>query len=258
MGIIEELSKLTGFHPLYKQYKQRQTDKVQEKLEVEYFPRRVNFYREFIQPNDLVFDVGANVGNRVKALLECKAKIVAVEPQPSCVKTLHEKFGSRITIEQVGLSSEKGELEMQVGSDTTISTFSKEFINKTKDRFRYSNWEKTIRVPVTTMETLIERYGVPRFCKIDVEGFELQVLKGLKTPIPLISFEYCVPEMQEEVIKCVEYLHKLCPTADYNYSIGESMVWGLNDWKSYSDFVQLIKSNEFSLSYFGDIYIRSV
>ena len=86
----------------FKKFKKRQTERLQEKLEQKYLPLRVNFYKKFINPNDLVFDVGANVGNRVGAFLKCHAKVVAVEPQPYCVKILREKFDDKITIEPVG------------------------------------------------------------------------------------------------------------------------------------------------------------
>jgi FkbM family methyltransferase len=256
MGIIEGILKFTPFFRLYKKFKQERTDKKQKALEAKLLPARVAFYKELVEPGQLVFDVGANVGNRVEAFLECKARVVAVEPQPGCVEILREKFGDKITIENVGLSEEIGELEMQIASDTTVSTFSKEYISKTKSRFKYSKWEKTIKVPVTTLETLIGKHGMPTFCKIDVEGFELQVLKGLKTPIPSISIEYCAPEMQDQSIECIKYLHKLCPTAIFNYSIGESMVWALKEWKTYGDFIAHLRTKEFADTSFGDIYIK--
>jgi uncharacterized membrane protein len=45
-------------------------------------------------------------------------------------------------------------------------------------------------VPVTTLNDLIERYGHPDFVKIDVEGCEADVLKGLSSRVPLISLEF--------------------------------------------------------------------
>lgn len=258
MGIIEKLTRLTPFYDYYKKYRQQQNDKKQQKFEAAHFPLRISFYKQFLNPNDLVFDVGANVGNRVAAFLECKAKIVAIEPQPNCVQILKEKFGNNISIENVGLSEQVGELEMQIANDSTVSTFSPDYVNKTKDRFKYSKWEKTIKVPVTTIETLITKYGVPKFCKIDVEGFELQVLKGLKTQLPFISIEYCVPEMKDQAVACLKYLDKLSSTARYNYSVGESMKWALKDWQNYHDFSQHIETKEFTQTSFGDIYIKSI
>lgn len=257
MGILEKIIRLTPFYDKYKAFKKKQNDIIQQKLEAKYLPLRINFYRQFIKPNDLVFDVGANVGNRVLPLLECGARVVAVEPQPSCVQILKDKFQNKITIESVGLSEKEGELEMAIATDTTVSSFSKDYIDKTKDRFEYSQWVDTIKVPVTTMDNLISIHGTPRFCKIDVEGFELEVLKGLHSKIPIISIEYCVPEMKSALLDCLNYWQTIAPNATYNYSVGENMNWAMTDWKSFADFTSHVNSSEFTKTSFGDVYIKS-
>ena len=83
MGIIAGLLKISPFYRFYKRFREHYMYKHHQKLEAKMLPMRVQFYKQFIRPNELVFDVGANVGNRVNAMLACKAKIVAVEPQPS-------------------------------------------------------------------------------------------------------------------------------------------------------------------------------
>jgi len=257
MGIIENLLKPTPFYKFYNKYKQEKVNLAHQKQEEELMPLRVEFYKNFINPGDTVFDVGANVGNRVEAFLQCEAKVIAVEPQPSCVEILTNKFGNRLTIENVGLNDTIGELEMQIANDSTVSSFNKDYINKTKERFKYSKWEKTIKVQVTTLDNLIIKHGVPKFCKIDVEGFELQVLKGLHTKIPFISIEYCVPEMENQNIECLKYLNSLDNEALYNYSIGESMKWALTDWMKFDEFMKHVESKDFTRTSFGDIYIKS-
>ncbi|GEO12125.1 FkbM family methyltransferase [Segetibacter aerophilus] len=256
MARLRQLIKDQIFSSL-KRYRQRKFEKDQKDLEEKLLPLRINFYRQFLKEGDLVFDVGANVGNRVRAFLECGAKVVAIEPQPSCVEILKTNFGNKIQIENVGLSEDIGELEMLISNDSTISTFSEDFAKRTKNRFKFSRWERTIKVPVLTLETLIKKYGNPRFCKIDVEGFELQVLKGLKSKIPLMSIEYCVPEMQEQNLECLNYLNTLSPAAVYNYSIGESMRLELQEWKNYEEFTDIVKTTSFINTSFGDIYIKT-
>lgn len=251
------MRKLLGALPFYKNYQQRLNARHIEEQEAALMPLRIGFYRQFVSPGDLVFDVGANVGNRVEALLGCGAKVVAVEPQPSCAAILEKKFGQKIILENLGLSDAEGELEMLLSNDTTVSTFNTEFIEANRERFKYSRWEEKIRVPVSTLDQLIERHGIPRFCKIDVEGFELQVLRGLHTPVPCISLEYCVPEMLQLTIDCVDQLHKLSPGGKYNYSIGETMAWALPEWQSHSEFLNHINKPEFSATLFGDIYFKT-
>ena len=257
MGIIGKIIELTPFLNSYKKYRQSKIEQFQQEFEAKHLPLRIDFYKKLINPNDLVFDIGANIGNRVESFLKCGARVVAIEPQPDCVNILKEKFEDNIVIENIGLSEEPGELEMQISTDSTVSTFSKEYIDKTKDRFKYSKWNGTIKVQISTLETLLAKYGVPKFCKIDVEGYELQVLKGLKTPLPIISIEYCVPELQQQLIDCLQYLNGLDSKSLYNYSIGETMEWALKEWESYENFVSHVNSSEFHNTSNGDIYIKT-
>jgi len=257
MGLFAKLVSYTPFHKYYKEYNRKKWEAAHQQMEKTLFPARVKFYQQFLAPGELVFDVGANVGNRVEVFLEAGAKVVAVEPQPSCVEMLNNKFGKSIIIEQVGLSNEPGELEMHIATDSTVSTFDSHYIEETKDKFRYTDWKGTIKVPVTTIDTLLAKYGVPKFCKIDVEGFELQVLKGLRTPIPFVSIEYIVPERTSAALDCIAVLHQLSPSATFNYSIGESMEWALEEWLDYSQFRQHVQTDHFNTTSFGDIYIKS-
>lgn len=215
---------------------------------------RFSFYSGILKKGDLVFDVGANVGNRTGIFRQIGTKVIAVEPQPECIKILNEKFPGEIVIEPVGLASKEGEMEMFIANESTISTFSSDFIDKTKDKFKRNNWEKKLKVRITTLDNLIQKHGKPEFCKIDVEGFEPEVLRGLSTPIQKISFEYNVPQLVDNIYQIIDILDKLSPAYRYNYCIGESMQLTLSEWKNAEAFRQLIKTDAFLKSDFGDIY----
>src|SRR5436305_9188370 len=132
--------------------------------------KRKEFYSEFIQADDLCFDVGANIGNRTKTFLELKARVIAIEPQEECNTILNQKFGNKVIIEKVGLGKTNENLEMYIANESTISTLSKEFIDKTKDnKFKNNSWNKKVIIPITTLDDLIVKHGSPDFCKIDVE-----------------------------------------------------------------------------------------
>lgn len=220
-------------------------------------PAMMLLYQKWIRPKSLVFDIGANVGNRIDVFLELGARVVAIEPQRSCVDTLHQKFGDKITVENIGLASSEGELELHIADESTISSFSNEFIAKTgADRFKRNRWEKTEKVHVSTLGHLIEKYGVPDFCKIDVEGFEIEVLKGLNQKVPALSFEYCVPEMSGKLYDCLERIHQIDDLALFNYSIGESFILASDKWVSFSDFITIARNKKFHDTLFGDVYIQ--
>lgn len=218
---------------------------------------KTDFYKQFIQKDELYFDVGANVGNRIVIMQTLTNNIVAVEPQPACVQELKKHFGDTIHIEQVGLASSEGTAEMYIADESTISSFSKDFIESVKKtRFKHNNWNEKMNVQMTTMDNLIRKYGEPGFCKIDVEGYELQVLKGLSKPLKCMSFEYCVPEMQISLTNCIDYLNSIGNNLLYNYSVGESMRLHLSEWLNYQQFSALIRTKDFIDSEFGDIYVK--
>jgi hypothetical protein len=109
---------------------------------------------------------------------------------------------------------------------------------------------------MTTFDELIEQFGIPNFAKIDVEGFELNVLTGLTQKIPLLSLEYTTPELTENLVKCIEYLNKLSSDYTFNYSTGETMILASDYWFNFSEFLKIIRSEGFQNTRFGDIYAR--
>ena len=69
------------------------------------------FYRQFLQPGDLAFDIGAHVGNRVRVFRRIGARVIAVEPQPDFVALLRKLYGrdSGVMIEASGVAAGPGQ-----------------------------------------------------------------------------------------------------------------------------------------------------
>ncbi|MEP6957170.1 MAG: FkbM family methyltransferase [Nitrospirota bacterium] len=210
------------------------------------------FYSQFVKTGDLCFDVGANIGNKTKIFLELGARVVCIEPQPKCVDVLKEKYKhANIAIVSKGLATQLGSRPLSIcGSADAISTFSEKW--KT-GRFRAYAWEPAVDVPVTNLDALIQEFGSPKFCKIDVEGFEYEVLQGLSTPISFLAFEF-TREFIDDARLCIEHLGSL-GCADFNYALGEAPALVLSNWADGNTLFKSIEQNTDDLLW-GDIYVR--
>jgi FkbM family methyltransferase len=217
----------------------------------------VRFYSQLVSRGDLCFDIGANLGNRTDIFLRLGATVVAVEPQSTCMNYLNKKYGknNRVTLIQKAVGEKEGQGEMFICSVHWASSMSKQWINSVKSSGRLQRyyWNKTESVPMTTLDKLIEEFGKPSFCKIDVEGYEFQVLKGLSQSIKTCSFEF-TPEFIDSTIHCISYLSKL-GFHKFSYSIGESMQWAIPKWVNNAE-ICMILTNLPDKTIFGDVYAR--
>lgn len=218
-----------------------------------------DFYRQFIPEGGLCFDVGANVGNRSKVFLRLANKVVAVEPQFSCVRILSrllKQYPGSFVIEEQALGPEDGFLELHVSPNSMLTTASKEWIEHSQatSRFGGNVWKKTIQVPVGTVQGLISKHGVPDFIKIDVEGFEYEVLKGLKTPLKTLSFEF-VPERLDASAECLKLLNQL-GAIRCNLGLNECFKLRLDEWLAPDAFLKKVEALNLLSSDFGDVYVK--
>ncbi len=222
--------------------------------------RMQRFYAQFIQPSDLCFDIGAHVGNRSWIWSRLGARVVALEPQPLCMKLLRRWYGRRpgMTLIEAAVGATAGNATLWISERTpTVTTLSQEWIGAVQKAASFAavEWQAQVTVPVTTLDALIAQHGVPTFCKIDVEGFELEVLRGLSQPLPVVSFEY-VPATKALAIDCIARLQRL-GDYEFNWSIGEQHRWQSRSWltaEAMSNHLQQLAVDDQS----GDIYARQV
>jgi FkbM family methyltransferase len=183
------------------------------------------FYSQFVARGSLCFDVGAHAGNRVRCWRQLGARVVAIEPQPDFVRVLHWLYGrdGNVSIVPIALGSTAGHAELQISERTpTVTTLSREWVSGVSrdPRFAGVEWNLRVRVELRTLDSLIGQFGVPDFVKIDVEGFEAEVLAGLTTPVRALSFEY-LPAARGVALECIDRLAEL-GRYRYNWSPGES------------------------------------
>lgn len=212
-------------------------------------------YSEFVRAGDLVFDIGANVGDRTAVFLSLGARVVAIEPQPACVDRLRRRFGGRITVAATALGPAEGEAEMLVSNADTVSTLSRDWVESAARTRRFGEsvrWDARATVPVSTFDALIARHGVPAFAKIDVEGYEAEVLAGLTRALPCVSLEF-VAERPGATEACVRRLESL-GMRRFNLSLGESMALA-GPWCPADELLARVAALPDPLAW-GDLYVR--
>jgi FkbM family methyltransferase len=221
---------------------------------------RLQFYAQLIHPGDLVFDVGANVGNRTKVFLRLGARVVAFEPLSSCAGMLDRALGSNASFRIVrkALGEKPGTAQIRIGGARVLATMSDEWIHATQEsgRFGTERWQAASEeVAVTTLDHAIGEFGAPAFTKIDVEGFEPQVLAGLSQPIHSGSLEF-TPEVLPSTLGCLDRLASLA-SYEFQYSSGETMRF---DWPQWLDLAraraELTNLAQADRHTWGDIYFR--
>ena len=220
-------------------------------------PKMITHFSTFINPGDLIFDVGANIGKLSQVFLDLQANVICVEPHPYCIKVLDDKFreNKNVNIVSKGLSDKEGKLQLYTSPKglTAISTFSNKW--RTKGRFKRKKLSVKIETEVTTLDNLIDKYGMPKFCKLDVEGHEFLVLKGLSVPIPHISFEF-VKEFPENTKLCIEHLESL-GNVEFNYSLRSTYRFRSNIWTGSAQIYNKLTALRGRLIC-GDVYARYV
>lgn len=210
------------------------------------------FYGNFISDGDLVFDIGANLGQKSEIFLACGARVVALEPNPLCLPTLRFELGQNERFELV---------EKAVGEKPSTATLN--FVGTESTASLRAEWKwlnpsadapvQTVDVPVTTLDALIAEFGVPDFCKIDVEGFELEVLRGLSRPLSLLSLEYHADEL-DKLVACLEHLQSLGPIT-VNVIAMNAGEFVNDDWLAPESFLRLAEDRQ--VPTVGDAFVRS-
>ena len=156
---------------------------------------------------DILFDVGAHKGESINLFLSNMnvKKIISFEPSPTNflrLKNIKEHYikkfdKTEILIENIGLGNENKEINFKQFEESSSSTMKEidEESSYFKKKFNLLNYfskekiYKILKVKITTLEDYMNLNKINKisFLKIDTEGYEYEILKGLKKKMQLVD-----------------------------------------------------------------------
>jgi len=213
----------------------------------------IDFYRSLLPPDALCFDVGANIGHKSEVLLLAGARVVAFEPSPLVLPELRARCGHHKSWACVAAA---------LGASGAIATLHARKSSGQSSLDPHWSGEPigTYYVPVVTLDSAIHTFGRPAYCKIDVEGWEFEVLRGLSQGLPLISFEFHLNDADTRRTRaCLERLVELGAT-QANLTPAERSTFHFPEWvpvKELLDWFPGDLRNSLPGLPYGDIYVRT-
>ena len=213
-------------------------------------------YGRFVGHGDLAFDVGSHVGDRIGAFRRLGARVVAVEPQPDCGYVIRSLYGDDpgVTLVEAACGREPGRTLLHVNTaNPTVTTASADFIAAAEGAGGWESqvWDRQVEVEVTSLDDLARTFGRPQFVKIDVEGYEAEVLAGLSSALPALSFEFTTIQ-RDVALRCTDRLLDLGPYR-FNAALGEMHVLQFDEWVGGQQIKTFIESLPHEANS-GDIY----
>jgi FkbM family methyltransferase len=215
--------------------------------------KRRYFYSKLISKNDLCFDIGANIGTKSKLFLSLGANVIAFESQHLCVNSLEKikKSYKKFEYNQIAVGAENKYEELHLANHIEVATLSNQFFNfYTSEKIQ---WKGKEIVAVKTLNSIIEEFGIPYYCKIDTEGFEFNILSSLSYEIPIIEFEF-TEGFFEETLRIIELFKS--NTFQFNLILNENPKFYLKKWVSAEELLKIF-SNIPKKELHGNIFIKT-
>ena len=206
------------------------------------------FYSQFLNPGDLIFDIGANIGVYAESLQSIGARVVAVEPNPECAKQIGWTTSKElVTVVNAAVGDRIATGKLFVNEANVLSSMSLEQVRAERQKA----WDREIEVSVVTIDSLIDRYGMPRFIKLDVEGYEVAALSGMSRQPQYLSFEFHGNNLAK-VQACFE---KLSPLSQYDFVIEEPSKLEIGRWVDQAELLNCLNQSRV-IGTFGDVIAK--
>ena len=249
----EELLSITGLHnPVRQLFRATMGRRAQCKRRA-----LARFYGALLPKEALVFDIGANVGMLAEVFCTVGARVVAVEPNTDCVRHIQLSYGNLpIQTLQMVAGPRNGLATIHMSDERDdMSSLSDDWIATLQQRHGEFGrlWTRDVMVPMLTLDTLIEHYGIPYFIKIDVEGAEESVLHGLSAQPPLLSFEFNGARPDDSTA-CLDH-RVFAPDSLFNIALEDPVEFELDSWAD-RDGMKSALAEFAGTDIYGDVFVR--
>ena len=218
--------------------------------------RMLDFYSRFVRPDNLIFDVGANIGIYADVFTELGARVVAIEPNPECVRFLRSLAQrTKLSVEACAVSDRAGSIKLQLSDNGLLSTANPEWRSVVEQNPDYSgsHFVGEVEVETVTLDQVAERHGIPHFVKIDVEGFDDRALFGMSFRPSMLSFEFnrLLPAVAQRCLGAPV----LSSGYEFNFQEGEEMRYVSPIWFERPEFAVRLENLAGSIRW-GDVFAR--
>ncbi len=219
-------------------------------------------------PHRLAVDIGANRGDVSSRLLQAGYQVYAFEPFPAVIDKLKNRLGDHpnFRLFPFALGSENQTQELHIATDETPD-------NTYQDASFYSSLTKhslseglvftdTISVTVKTLASLHDAEELPKdigLVKIDTEGFDLEVIKGMgnyRYPVVVAEFwDQNFPFGRSGAMNQLPDLVNAMKARDYHWHLVIYRIWGSSDVSYYCNSAYSLDNSWGNVFFFQDYHV---
>ena len=222
----------------------------------------IPLFRNFMGPDDLVFDIGANRGRKTWIFRQLGARVIAVEPLAKFfqewVPELYWKFAKDPGVTIIAAAIDKSALNVPFWIQKNIpylSSMNGPWRTKSAHRTYYNDVNsELVNVPAITLDSLMENHGRPVFIKCDVEGNENQTMTTLSRPVLAFNMEFHEDWIPSVAIKHMARLAKY----EWNFTLDFRPQFVLPEWTNHVKMLQYMRDTltKKGPGSWGDLYGR--
>ncbi len=172
-----------------------------------------------LKPGMRIFDIGANIGYYVlmeKLVIGASGEIIVIEPSPTNISLLKRNLELNgyegMEVIQGAVSDKEGEFDFFLSKQSNLNTFH-EFGSAASTLSG-----EVVKVRTYTMDELVDKFGAPDLIRMDVEGHEVEIVRGMLDGIRAGKYQPAI--CFEPHLSCYNEEHDFAPVLKELFDLG--------------------------------------